>query len=29
MDELTDAAFTRFYAASLAWDGSEPIRPFA
>jgi len=29
MDALTDAAFTRFYAASLAWDGSDPIRPFA
>jgi hypothetical protein len=29
MDEPTDAAFTRFYAQSLAWDGSEPVRPFA
>jgi hypothetical protein len=29
MDAATDAAFTRFYAASLAWDGSDPIRPFA
>jgi len=23
-----DAAFTRMYAASLAWDGSDPVRPF-
>ena len=29
MDPGTDAAFTRFYAQSLAWDGSDPIRPFA
>ena len=29
MDAATDAAFTRFYAASLAWDGSDPVRPFA
>ena len=29
MDPATDAAFTRFYAQSLAWDGSDPIRPFA
>jgi hypothetical protein len=29
MDPSTDAAFTRFYAQSLAWDGSDPIRPFA
>jgi hypothetical protein len=28
MDAPTDAAFTRFYAQSLAWDGSDPIRPF-
>jgi hypothetical protein len=28
VDEGTDAAFTRFYAASLAWDGSDPVRPF-
>src|SRR5262249_5458127 len=28
MDPATDAAFTRFYAQSLAWDGSDPIRPF-
>lgn len=30
--ELSDAmeqAFTRFYAASLGWDGSNPVRPFA
>ena len=29
MDTATDATFTRFYAASLAWDGSDPVRPFA
>jgi Glyoxalase/Bleomycin resistance protein/Dioxygenase superfamily len=29
LDETTDATFTRFYAASLGWDGSDPIRPFA
>jgi hypothetical protein len=29
MDEATDAAFTRFYAESLAWDGREPVRAFA
>jgi Glyoxalase/Bleomycin resistance protein/Dioxygenase superfamily len=29
LDPATDAAFTRFYAASLAWDGSDPVRPFA
>jgi hypothetical protein len=29
MDAATDAAFTRFYAQSLAWDGTEPVRPFA
>ena len=29
MDDSTDTAFTRFYAASLTWDGSDPIRPFA
>jgi Glyoxalase/Bleomycin resistance protein/Dioxygenase superfamily len=29
LDDATDTAFTRFYAASLAWDGSDPIRPFA
>jgi hypothetical protein len=29
MTDGTDAAFTRFYAASLAWDGNDPIRPFA
>jgi Glyoxalase/Bleomycin resistance protein/Dioxygenase superfamily len=29
MDEATDTAFTRFYAESLGWDGSDPIRPFA
>jgi hypothetical protein len=29
--ELGDAmeeTFTRFYAASLGWDGRDPIRPF-
>jgi hypothetical protein len=29
MDAATDAAFTSFYAQSLAWDGSDPVRPFA
>jgi hypothetical protein len=29
MDEPTDTAFTRFYAQSLGWDGSDPVRPFA
>ena len=29
MDDATDAAFTRFYAQSLAWDGTDPVRPFA
>ena len=29
MDATTDATFTRFYAASLAWDGTDPVRPFA
>jgi glyoxalase/bleomycin resistance protein/dioxygenase superfamily protein len=29
MDEATDTAFTGFYAASLGWDGSDPVRPFA
>ncbi len=28
LDEGTDAAFTRFHAASLAWDGSDPVRSF-
>ena len=28
VNDATDAAFTRFYAASLAWDGSDPVRPF-
>lgn len=28
LDEPTDATFTRFYAASLAWDGSDPVRSF-
>ena len=29
MDAATDATFTRFYAQSLAWDGTDPVRPFA
>ena len=29
LDAATDTAFTRFYAASLGWDGSDPVRPFA
>jgi hypothetical protein len=29
MDAVTDATFTRFYAASPAWDASDPVRPFA
>jgi len=28
LDEPTDQVFTRFYAASLAWDGKDPIRSF-
>lgn len=28
VDEATDVAFTRFYAASLGWDGSDPVRSF-
>jgi hypothetical protein len=28
LDAVTDATFTRFHAASLAWDGSDPVRPF-
>jgi hypothetical protein len=27
-DEM-ERTFTRFYAASLAWDGADPVRPFA
>ncbi len=27
--ELMERAFSRFYAATLGWDGSTPIRPFA
>ena len=26
---LMERAFARFYGAALAWDGSDPIRPFA
>jgi hypothetical protein len=29
VDESTDLTFSRFYAASVGWDGSDPIRPFA
>jgi glyoxalase/bleomycin resistance protein/dioxygenase superfamily protein len=29
VDAATDATFSRFYAASVGWDGSEPVRPFA
>jgi hypothetical protein len=25
---LMDQAFSRFYAASLGWDGSDPVRSF-
>jgi hypothetical protein len=28
LDEGTDVAFTRFYAASLGWDGKDPVRSF-
>jgi hypothetical protein len=28
LDDPTDVVFTRFYAASLGWDGSDPIRSF-
>jgi hypothetical protein len=29
VDAATDATFSRFYAASVGWDGSDPVRPFA
>jgi Glyoxalase/Bleomycin resistance protein/Dioxygenase superfamily len=29
LDDPTDRTFTRFHAASLGWDGSDPVRPFA
>ena len=29
LDALTDAFFTRLYAASLVWDGGDPIRSSA
>ena len=29
LDAVTDAFFTRLYAASLGWDGGDPIRSFA
>lgn len=28
VDEPTNSTFTRFYAASLDWDGSDPVRSF-
>lgn len=28
MDDATDAAFSRFYAASVGWDGTDPVRSF-
>jgi len=28
LDDATDATFSRFYAASLGWDGADPIRSF-
>jgi hypothetical protein len=28
-NELMERAFSRFYGATLAWDGSTPVRPFA
>jgi hypothetical protein len=24
-----DEVFSRFYGATIGWDGSEPVRPFA
>lgn len=27
LSEATEATFTRFYAASLSWDGQDPVRP--
>ncbi|HZD53524.1 MAG TPA: hypothetical protein VE175_10790 [Woeseiaceae bacterium] len=27
--DLMEAVFTRFYQASVGWDGSDPVRPFA
>jgi hypothetical protein len=27
--DVMEQVFTRFYAASLGWDGSDPVRPFA
>jgi hypothetical protein len=29
LGEGMETAFTAFYAASLSWDGSDPVRPFA
>ena len=28
LSEVAEALFTRFYAASLGWDGDDPVRPF-
>lgn len=28
LGEVMEAVFTRYYAASLSWDGSDPVRPF-
>jgi hypothetical protein len=25
---VMEEVFTRYYAASLGWDGSDPVRPF-
>jgi hypothetical protein len=29
VDAATDVTFSRFYAASVGWDGTDPVRPFA
>jgi hypothetical protein len=29
LSDATETAFTRFYAASLSWDGKDPVRSFA
>jgi hypothetical protein len=28
LSEATEATFSRFHAASLSWDGKDPVRPF-
>ncbi len=28
LGEVMEQTFTRFYAASLSWDGTDPVRPF-